>query len=104
MITLNTKRCSMRLIDDGGERSFADSGELLREGMVKLAWCSPPLDDLLLLDDQQSEELLPDHLLELGVPSIDGGLQSSGEILGLGGEDREGMRGRRRKSVAQRTS
>jgi hypothetical protein len=68
MITLNTKRCSVRLIDDGGERSFTDSGKLLREGMVKLAWCSPPLDDLLLLDDQQSEELLPDHLLELGGP------------------------------------
>jgi hypothetical protein len=68
MITLNTKRCSVRLIDDGGERSFADFGKLLREGMVKLARCSPPLDDLLLLDDQQSEEILPDHLLELGGP------------------------------------
>jgi hypothetical protein len=90
MITLNTKRCSVRLIDDGGEQSFADSGELLRKGMVKLARCRPPLDDLFLLDDQESEELLPDHLLELAVPSIDGGLQSSGEILGLGGEDREG--------------
>jgi hypothetical protein len=51
MITLNTKRCSVRLIDDGGDRSFTDSGELLQRGTVKYSRLRPLLDAKLLPDD-----------------------------------------------------
>jgi hypothetical protein len=62
------------------KHNFADSGDLLWDKMVKLARCSPPLDALLLLHDQQSDVLLPDNLWELGVTSLDGLNMNSGEV------------------------
>jgi hypothetical protein len=51
IITLNTKRCSVRQIDDGGDRSFADSGELLQRGTVKYSRLRPLLDAKFIPDD-----------------------------------------------------
>jgi hypothetical protein len=62
------------------KHNFTDSGDLLWNKIVKLARCSPPLDALLLLDDQQSDALLLDNFLELGVTSLDGLDMNSGEV------------------------
>jgi hypothetical protein len=59
--------CSAMLITDGYERSFTDSGELLRRGTVKYSWLRPPLDAKLLPDDEEGEALLLDLLLGLEV-------------------------------------
>jgi hypothetical protein len=66
-LTLKMIGCSAVLIADGYERSFADSGELLRRGTVKYSRLRPPLDAKLLPDDEEGEALLPDLLLGLEV-------------------------------------
>jgi hypothetical protein len=93
MITLNTKRCSVGLIDDGGERSFADSDELLREGTSKFVVLWPLLHAILLLDDLLDKALLPVYPSELGVVGIDGMPERAPARASVTAADRERMRG-----------
>jgi hypothetical protein len=106
-LTRRLMRCSAALIVDGNEHNLADSDELLWKGILKLAWCSPPLYALLLQDDPQSEALLSDHLLELEVVSDSSMVMNSGELLWVierTERNREGLRGVRRGRLSRQSS
>jgi hypothetical protein len=60
---------------------FADSGELLQRESAKLAWCGPPLDVLLLSDDNQGLALLLDYFLSSGMVAIISHDMNSGGVL-----------------------
>jgi hypothetical protein len=79
-ITLMKTMCSKRLIGGVARRTVADSGELLQKGTAKYGQLRPSLDALILSDDKHGLALLLDHLLELGVTSLDGLDVNSGEV------------------------
>jgi hypothetical protein len=81
ILTRRRTEGSTRLIVDGAERLIHFSGELLWNGTTNYSQFNPLLGAWLRSDHLQKEALLLDTFMELGVPSIDGGLQSSGEIL-----------------------
>jgi hypothetical protein len=70
-----------------------DSGHVWQKGMSKLQHLGLSLLDSFLQDVQLGEALLLRYSQHSRVASIYGVLWSSGEILRLGGEDREGTRG-----------
>jgi hypothetical protein len=67
VLTLIAMRCLERPIDDGGERSLADSGERPRKGTVKFIVPRPTLDAISLPEDLMDGALLLDHLKNSGV-------------------------------------
>jgi hypothetical protein len=75
------------MVGDG--RYAADSGDVLRKGISKLALHRPPLDALLLPDALLDDALLPDQATASGVTPVVGtvvvtgdGSQMIGKILG----------------------
>jgi hypothetical protein len=67
-------------IVDGSRRSFADSNEHLRKGMVDYRRFRPPLIDSFLREVLGVEAELQGLSARLRVTSSDGGLRSSGEV------------------------
>jgi hypothetical protein len=61
-----------------GRCTIKNSGDICTKGTVKFSWMRLPLDAILHRDDPGDKALFSDYSLELGVLTIDGGLQSSG--------------------------
>jgi hypothetical protein len=70
MLTLRLMEGSVVLIANGDEQNFTDSDELLRRESIKLARCGPPLDVLLLSDDNQGLALFLDYFLSSGMVTV----------------------------------
>jgi hypothetical protein len=71
-LTVKLMRCSVVSIDDGGERTFVDSSELLQKKSVKFSRLQLSLDAPLHREDQEDEVLLLGQLRKLGVVSTIG--------------------------------
>jgi hypothetical protein len=81
MLTLRLMEGSVVLIADGDEQIFTDSGELLWRESAKLARCGPPLDVLLLSDDNQGLALFLDYFLSSGLVAVVSHYMNSGGVL-----------------------
>jgi hypothetical protein len=81
MLTLRLMEGSVVLIADGDEQNFMDSGELLWRESAKLARCGPPLDVLLLSDDNQGLALLLDYCLSSVMVIVISHDMNSGGVL-----------------------
>jgi hypothetical protein len=79
VLTLITMRCPEWSGMVGVEYIGMNFGDDLHKGTTKFSQLGPPLDALILPDDQQSDALLPDKLLELGMVGIVGYPENSGE-------------------------
>jgi hypothetical protein len=71
-LTVKLMRCLVVSVDDGGERTFVDSGELLQKKLVKFSLLRLSLDAPLHREDPEEEALLLDHLQKLRVVSTIG--------------------------------
>jgi hypothetical protein len=80
-LTRMTTLCSDRTEVVRVEGIITNFGDDCRKATTNYSRFNPPLDAWLCSDHLQKEALLLDTFMELGVPSIDGGLQSSGEVL-----------------------
>jgi hypothetical protein len=70
---------SATAIDGEDGEKFADSGEVLREELLKFGRFQAPLDASFRTHALRVEAHLQVHLLDAGVASIDGNMMNAGD-------------------------